>query len=410
MFYDTPRANRLHIGFYGRRNVGKSSLVNLATGQDTALVSEYAGTTTDPVIKSMELFPLGPVAVIDTAGFDDEGALGKLRISRTKDMLDRTDLALLIVASDMCGDLSYEKKWLEVFRAASVRTTGILNKKNIGGKTADALSAHLKNELGIEFAAVDALNIADRAELLSAIVENAPSDFEAPTLVGDLFDPGDSILLIAPQDIQAPKGRLILPQVQVLRDILDNGGIPTIVTADMMKPALAKAKDLPALVITDSQMFSEVNAVIPLEVPLTSFSIIMARSKGDIATFLRGAKAIDKLTEKDKVLIAEACTHAPLEEDIGRDKIPRLLRKKVGTGLKIDIATGMDFPSNLREYALVIHCGGCMFTRKQLMSRLIKADAANVPITNYGVALAALKGILDRVAILSQAGLSHKAI
>ena len=395
---DTPRSNRLHIAFYGRRNAGKSSLINLVTGQQTALVSEHAGTTTDPVIKSMELLPLGPIAVIDTAGLDDEGDLGALRIGRSKEMMDRTDLAVLVIAADTAGDTSREREWLAELRARKTAVIGTLNKTDkLAADEAEALRAKLEAELGVPFAAVSANDKTCRAALLSAIVKHAPSDFEAPALTGDLYKPGAKIVLVAPQDIQAPKGRLILPQVQVIRDILDNGGSAFVCTADRFEETLAALKEPPALVITDSQVFARVNAALPREVPLTSFSIIMARAKGELSVFVEGAKAIEKLGQRDKVLIAEACTHAPLNEDIGREKLPRWLRKKAGETLTTDICAGPDFPKNLRDYALILHCGGCMFTRKQLMSRIIEAQEANVPITNYGVAIAQLNGILDRV-------------
>lgn len=395
---DTPRANRLHIGFYGRRNAGKSSLINLVTGHETALVSEYAGTTTDPVIKSMELLPLGPIAVIDTAGLDDVGALGELRIRRAREMMDRTDLAVLVVSAVDMSDISFERKWLEEFRERKTPVVGVLNQTDrIEHSCAAPLCAKLSETMGIPFVSVSALDKNCRAALLSAIVENAPTDFEIPTLTGDLFKPGDIVVLVAPQDIQAPKGRLILPQVQVIRDILDNKGLVYVTTTDNLPKLLDSLKSQPDLVITDSQAFDRVNSILPRSVPLTSFSIVMARNKCDLAAFVRGAKTIKALKETDKVLIAEACTHAPLAEDIGRVKIPRWLRERVGSGLTVDIVSGLDFPANLKDYALIIHCGGCMFTRKQLMSRLIKADAANVPITNYGVTIAALNGMLDRV-------------
>lgn len=395
---DTPRSNRLHIAFYGRRNAGKSSLINLVTGQQTALVSEHAGTTTDPVIKSMELLPLGPIAVIDTAGLDDEGDLGALRIGRSKEMMDRTDLAVLVIAADTAGDTTREREWLAELRARKTAVIGALNKTDkLAAGEAEALRAKLEAELGIPFVAVSAYDKSSRAALLSAIVKNAPTDFEAPALTGDLYKPGAKIVLVAPQDIQAPKGRLILPQVQVIRDILDNGGSAFVCTADRFEETLAALKEPPALVITDSQVFAQVDKILPREVPLTSFSIIMARAKGELSVFVEGAKAIEKLGPHDKVLIAEACTHAPLNEDIGREKLPRWLRKKAGETLATDICAGPDFPKNLRDYALILHCGGCMFTRKQLMSRIIEAREANVPITNYGVAIAQLNGILDRV-------------
>lgn len=395
---DTPRANRLHIGFYGRRNAGKSSLINLVTAQDTALVSPHAGTTTDPVIKSMELLPLGPVAVIDTAGLDDVGDLGELRIARTREMMDRTDLALLVVSAPDANDISFEKTWTDELKKRKTPVLGVLNQiDRIDAAQVEPLREKLARELDIPFVAVSAFDPSSRAELLSAIVQHAPADFESPTLAGDLFRPGDTVALVMPQDIQAPKGRLILPQVQVIRDILDHGGLALSATMDQFPTLLATLKEPPALVVTDSQVFPQVNALLPASVPLTSFSILMARSKGDLGIFVRGARKIAELKESDKILVAEACTHAPLEEDIGREKLPRWLRQKVGQGLTVDIATGLDFPANLKEYALILHCGGCMFTRKQLMSRLIKAEAENVPITNYGVAIAALNGMLDRV-------------
>ena len=395
---DTPRGNRLHIGFYGRRNAGKSSLINLMTNQQTALVSDVAGTTTDPVIKSMELIPLGPIAVIDTAGLDDVGELGALRVSRSKEMMDRTDLAVLVIPADGAVDISAERKWLEEFKQRKTPVLGVLNQADrVPCGNAEALRSRLAEIMGIKFIAVSALDKKCRAPLLSAIVEAAPSDFESPTLVGDIIKPGDRVVLVAPQDIQAPKGRLILPEVQVIRDILDNKGLAMSATFDQLKTMLAALKTPPDLVVTDSQVFKQVNEIVPASVPLTSFSIIMARSKGDLPTFVRGAKTINRLKETDKVLIAEACTHAPLNEDIGREKLPRWLRQKAGPGLTVDIATGLDFPDNLKDYSLILHCGGCMFTRKQLMSRIIRAEAENVPITNYGTAIAEINGILDRV-------------
>ncbi len=395
---ETPRSGRLHIGFYGRRNAGKSSLINLVTGQETALVSEHAGTTTDPVIKSMELLPLGPVAVIDTAGLDDEGDLGKLRIARSRSMMDRTDLALLVVPADGASDISLEREWLKELEAHKIPVIGVLNRVDkIDCGCSGYLRERLEASLGIKFTPVSALDKSCRPELLSAIVSAAPVDFEASTLVGDIIFPGAKVVLVAPQDIQAPKGRLILPQVQVIRDILDNKGLALTVTTDFLPDMLASLNSKPDLVITDSQVFAKVNETVPRDVPLTSFSIVMARSKGDLKTFVAGARAIETLTENDKVLVAEACTHAPLTEDIGREKLPRWLRQKVGQNLTVDIAAGLDFPENLKQYSLILHCGGCMFTRKQLMSRLIRAEAEGVPITNYGIAAAAMNGILDRV-------------
>jgi len=392
----TPRANRLHIGFFGRRNAGKSSLANLVTGQNLAVVSSQAGTTTDPVFKSMELLPLGPVEILDTAGFDDEGALGQLRIEKTEEMLARTDLALLVIAADNIADLSFEKLWTEKFKKTNTALLGILNKEDLA-ENASKICEKLSADLGIKFITANANDKACRARILSEIVAAAPVDFERTVLCGDLFAPGSCVLLVAPQDKQAPKGRLILPQVQVIRDILDHRGSPYICTLEELPNALASLKKNPDLVITDSQVFAEVERIVPKDVPLTSFSIVLARAKGELSQFVQGARKIGGLKETDRVLIAEACTHAPITEDIGRVKIPRRLRKIAGEGLKIDIVAGNDFPKDLSPYALVIHCGGCMFTRKQLMSRLIEAAEQKVPMTNYGVAIAYMNGILDRV-------------
>jgi [FeFe] hydrogenase H-cluster maturation GTPase HydF len=336
--------------------------------------------------------------VIDTAGLDDEGDLGRLRISRTMEMMDRTDLALLIVSAADADDISLEGGWLEELRKNKIPVIGVLSQiDRVGPDKAETIRLDLEAGLGIPFTGVSVNKRECRAVLLSAIVKNAPTDFESPTFVGDIFNRGDAVVLVAPQDIQAPKGRLILPQVQVIRDILDNGGLALTATLDQFPRLLESLKEPPALVITDSQVFPQVNSLLPRDVPLTSFSIVMARNKGDLATFVRGARAINCLKESDRILVAEACTHAPLEEDIGREKIPKWLRERVGNGLTVDISTGLDFPANLKEYSLILHCGGCMFTRKQLMSRMIKADAENVPITNYGVAIAEINGILERV-------------
>ena len=394
----TPRANRLHIGIFGRRNAGKSSLANLITGQNAALVSDKAGTTTDPVYKSMELLPLGPVEILDTAGFDDEGQLGLLRVEKTEEMLQKTDLALLVIAADCCENLNFERSWREKFTKTNTAVLGILNKADlISLSEAEKLCEKLSAELGIEFTAVSANDKRCRARLMSEIVAAAPVDFEKPVLCGDLFSAGDTIVLVAPQDKQAPKGRLILPQVQVIRDILDNRGSAYVCTPEELPNTLASLKKQPDLVITDSQVFAEVARQLSAETPLTSFSILLARAKGELSQFVDGARKIGELKETDRVLIAEACTHAPINEDIGRVKIPRRLRQIAGEGLTVDIVAGADFPKDLSPYALVIHCGGCMFTRKQLMSRLIEAAEQNVPITNYGVALAFMNGILDRV-------------
>ena len=393
---DTPQANRLHIAFFGKMNVGKSSLINLITDQPTSLVSGTPGTTTDPVTKSMEISPLGPVALIDTAGFDDKGVLGDMRVGRTAETLQKTDLAVLVVALDTIGDLEIERAWISKFASHNIPFMIVLNKWN--GNYADnetKILEHIAKTFGKAPLTISSLDKENRAKLLGEIIKNAPSDFEAKTLTGDLYKPGDTIILVVPQDIQAPKGRLILPQVQTIRDILDNGALPLLTKPENLGQLLSNLKTPPALVITDSQMFAFCEEILPHDMPLTSFSVIFSRAKGDLATFAKGAKAIGNLKPGAKILIAEACTHAPLEEDIGRVKIPNMLREKFGD-LNFDTATGLTFPDNLADYDLIIHCGGCMFTRRQITSRIIEAEKANVPITNYGMAIAEILGILGR--------------
>ena len=395
----TPRSNRLHIAVYGRRNAGKSSLINFITNQPVALVSDTPGTTTDPVLKNMELLPLGPVVLVDTAGVDDVGELGALRVARTREMIGRTDLALMVLsAADAFSGDEPEFAWIDELKKNNIAVLGVLSQiDRVTGAEVETKKNALTERLNIPFVAVSAKTGMGRAALLEAIVENAPTDFERETILGDLIEPGNRVVLVAPQDIQAPKGRLILPQVQTLRDILDHGGLGLMCTMNAFETMLASLKERPDLVITDSQVFPQVNALLAQGVPLTSFSILMARYKGDLATFVRGARAIYNLKETDKVLIAEACTHHPLEGDIGRQKLPVWLRKKAGEKLTVDVVCGPTFPENLAQYALILHCGACMFTRKQLMSRLIQAGAEDVPITNYGTAIAALNGMLERV-------------
>ena len=399
----TPRSNRLHIGFFGKRNAGKSSIVNSLTNQHIALVSDTPGTTTDPVIKSMELLPIGPIAVIDTAGLDDEGSLGKLRIKKSIEIMDRTDLAVLVFnAESLKNDenFDFEKKWFNELSRKNTPMVAVLNKIDTikdNTKLLDKLCTDIKNEFHIPVVKMSAMNKLDICSLKDALIKASPSDFEKDALVGDIIKKKDLVLLVAPQDIQAPKGRLILPEAQTIRDLLDNNAMVLSVTISELEDALACLKDKPALVITDSQVFKTVNSIVPKDVPLTSFSILMARYKGDLKTLVDGAKALDTLEDGDKVLIAEACTHHPLKGDIAREKIPRWIREKYKKDIEFTNITGVDFPGNLSEYKVIIQCGSCMFTRKQLMPRIIKAEANTVPITNFGVAIAHLNGILPRV-------------
>jgi [FeFe] hydrogenase H-cluster maturation GTPase HydF len=394
---DTPRSERLHIGLFGRRNSGKSSLINAVTGQNWAIVSSVPGTTADPVYKAMEIHGIGPVVLIDTAGFDDTGELGGLRVDKTREAAEKTDLALLVFGSGACSE---ESKWIELFRTRHIPVIAVLT--HIDGMTSDerdsALKA-IKDATGLDAVPVSSKTGEGIAELREQMIRKAPDDSSSPSITGSLCQEGDVVLLVMPQDIQAPKGRLILPQVQVIRELLDKKCLPVCATTDKTEAALAALKKTPALVIVDSQTFQTVYPKIPRGVHLTSFSILFAGFKGDISAFADGARALEQLTENSRVLIAEACTHVPLEEDIGRVKIPRLLRARFGKGLSIDFARGVDFPENLGQYDLIIHCGACMFNRRFMLSRIARAQAAGVPITNYGIALAQLNGILDKVTL-----------
>ena len=391
--HNTPTANRLHIALFGRRNSGKSSLINALTGQDTALVSDIPGTTTDPVSKAMELHGIGPCVIIDTPGFDDEGMLGEMRIERTLKAIERTDIALLFCEE---SELQEEKEWMQQLKTKNIPVILLLNKadirENISGIVAKIEGVLLQKPL-----VVSAKEKKGMEDIRLAILEKLPQDFEQPSITGDLVGENDLVLLVMPQDIQAPKGRLILPQVQTMRELLDKKCLIMSCTTDKLSQTLKALAYPPKLIITDSQVFKTVYEQKPAESLLTSFSVLMAGYKGDIRQFIEGASAIDKLTESSRVLIAEACAHAPMTEDIGRVKIPRLLRKKVGEGLHIDMVSGSDFPKNLSEYDLIIHCGACMFNRKHVMNRLEQASTQQVPMTNYGITLAHLMGILNKI-------------
>lgn len=391
---ETPRAGRLHISIFGKRNSGKSSLINALTGQDIAIVSAHAGTTTDPVYKSMELHPVGPVVFIDTAGFDDFGKLGELRLSRTKEVIKKTDIALLLFDD---GSLDPEEGWLCSLRDAEIPVIPIINKTDVLDRA--VLQQKVIMVFGLIPIMVSAADGTGIEDIKKAIDKLVPEDFKREKILGDMVGAGETVLLVMPQDIQAPKGRLILPQVQVIRELLDNKCTVVSTVSDGFLKALDSLSKAPSLIITDSQCFRYVNENKPGESALTSFSILLAAFKGDIKTFIEGAAAIDSLTEKSRVLIAEACTHAPLEEDIGREQIPGMLRERAGEGMKVDIVAGSDFPKDLKKYDLIIHCGSCMFNRKHMMSRVEQAKAQGVPITNYGIVMAKLKGILDDITL-----------
>ena len=365
---------RLHIAFFGPTNSGKSTLVNAICGQEVSLVSPIPGTTTDPVRKTIELPGLGPCVLIDTAGLDDTGLLGAERQRRTHAVLDETDIAVVLPMPPNEG----HREQIAGESASDVPDIGTLLSR------ADIPVVYYTRGESID-------------SLLRRIAAARPAE-EERFLTGDLVQAGDTVLLVMPQDSEAPKGRLILPQVQVIRELLDRGCNPLCCTPDSLQQALASLKDLPALTITDSQVFGFVNSHLPAACPLTSFSILLAAAKGDVAVFVEGAQAIDRLTTHSRVLIAEACTHVPDTEDIGRVKIPAMLRKRAA-GLRIDIAAGNDFPEDLSPYDLIIHCGACVAGRQVVRARTRKALLSGVPITNYGIALAYLQGILDRIVI-----------
>lgn len=390
---DTPRANRIHIGLFGKRNSGKSSLINALTGQEVAVVSEYAGTTTDPVYKSMEIHGIGPCVFIDTAGLDDEGELGELRVRQTLRAMDRTDIALLVCTD---ADVSREKQWKDMLAEKNIPVIVLLNKSDLLEDplaTARAIEQQLQ-QVPLIVSAAHKSNIED---IRRALIGKLPDETMSTGITGRLVKENDVVLLVMPQDIQAPKGRLILPQVQTLRELLDRKCIVSCCTTDKLQATLGALAQPPALIITDSQVFKTVYEQKPPESRLTSFSVLFAQYKGDIDYYLEGANAIDRLTEQSRVLIAEACTHAPLTEDIGRVKIPAMLRKRFGQGLTIDIASGADFPEDLTPYQLVIHCGACMFNRKYVLQRIAQARKQQVPMTNYGVTIAYVQGILDKI-------------
>ncbi|MEO3945458.1 [FeFe] hydrogenase H-cluster maturation GTPase HydF [Gorillibacterium sp. CAU 1737] len=392
---DTPRSSRLHIAIFGRRNAGKSSIINAITQQEIAVVSPVKGTTTDPVYKSMELLPIGPVVFIDTAGLDDEGELGELRRRKTLDVLNKTDLALLVIdAAD--GVTAFDRDIADLLRGKVIPTIGVLNKTDLLAETLEEAENHASAELGFKVIAVSAKESRRIAELKKALIAAVPDDEDKFRIVGDLLAPGDLVVLVTPIDKAAPKGRLILPQQQTIRDILESDAIAVVTKEFELQETLASLGRKPKLVITDSQVFLKVAADTPKDVLLTSFSILFARNKGNLEELVRGARAIGQLRDGDKVLIAEACTHHQQPDDIGKVKIPRWIRQATGKELQFDFANGMKFPENVQDYALIIHCGGCMLNRRQMLWRIEQAVDAGVPIVNYGVAIACVQGILER--------------
>lgn len=423
---ETPSSNRLHIGIFGKTNSGKSSFINAFTGQNVSIVADVAGTTTDPVYKPMEINPLGACVIIDTAGFDDETELGAAREEKTFLAAEKADIAIIVVAgSETPKTIESELKWDKYFKEKKTPVLYVVNKTDQYPEESRLLADDIREATGNDVVLMSCAQILSRCEvpkdkednenignktkraglsdneqikqIKAALTRMLPENYGADFITGDLVSDGDLVLLVMPQDIQAPKGRLILPQVQTLRELLDKKCLVMSVTTDKLTDVLTRLTEPPKLIITDSQVFDYVYKNKPEESMLTSFSVLFAAYKGDLPYYMQGAKAIDKLTEDSKVLIAECCTHAPLAEDIGRVKIPNMLRKRVGQGLTIDLVSGTDFPEDPSGYDLIIQCGACMFNRKYVLARIDSAKAKNVPMTNYGVTIAHVTGILDKI-------------
>ena len=390
---NTPRGLRLHIGIFGRRNVGKSSFLNALTRQQVSIVSDVAGTTTDPVEKPMELLPIGPVLFIDTAGIDDTGSLGEMRVSRTKKVFDRTDVAVIVATASEWGN--FEDEMVAKFTGLKTPAIVVLNKTDIARPDTSLLKK--LDSLKVPYVETVAKDGKGISEFRDILIKNAPEEFmSGKSIIGDILPPGSMAVLVVPIDLEAPKGRLILPQVQTIRDILDNDSYCMVVKERELRDALERLRRPPNIVVTDSQSFLKVAADTPDNIPLTSFSILFARFKGDLDTFVEGAMAIGNLKPGDKVLMAEACSHHPIGEDIGRIKIPRWLTQYVGGKLDFEHTQGCDFPDDIKKYKLIVHCGGCTFNRRLLLSRILQCREAGVPITNYGIAIAYSLGIFER--------------
>ncbi len=390
---ETPKGLRIHIGIFGRRNSGKSTLMNALVGQAVAIVSPEPGTTTDPVEKAFELAPIGPVLFIDTAGLDDEGSVGELRVARTREVLERVDIGIVVTDADRLG--RFERELVATLQASETPLIVVFNKCDLGLPAADELA-------GLQAEGIDTVTMsAQRGEgvnrVKEALLRQAPEHcVEEPRLVADLVRPGELVVLVVPIDLGAPKGRLILPQVQTLRDILDADAVGMIVKERELAHALARLPEPPRLVVCDSQVVLKVTADTPPTIAMTTFSILMARFKGDMQRFAAGAGAISQLRPGDRVLIAEACAHHPLADDIGRVKIPRWLRQYAGGNLEIEVKSGADFPQDLTPYALIVQCGGCTVTRRQMLARQYRAQCQGVAMTNYGMAISVAQGVLER--------------
>ncbi len=386
----TPKGMKVHIGIFGKRNVGKSSILNVLVNQDISIVSETAGTTTDPVEKSMELLPFGPVVFVDTAGIDDTGALGLKRVEKTKKVIDRVDLAIIVLDKEFD---EFEELLIKEFQARKISFFVVVNKVD-ENKINESTVNEIK-EYDVPIVYTSALLNQGIDDLKQEIIKNVPDEFFAQTsIAGDLIPPGEVAVLVVPIDLEAPKGRLILPQVQTIRDLLDNDSVVIVTKERELRRTLDRLKEPPALVITDSQAFLKVAADVPKNVKLTSFSILFARFKGDLSEFVKGTLAIENLKSGDRVLICESCTHHAIGDDIGKIKIPRWLMQYTGQKLEFEHYAGHDFPDNIKDYSLIIHCGACMTNKREILSRILKAKQANVPITNYGLTIAYSLGIL----------------
>ena len=392
----TPQGERVHIAFFGKTNVGKSSLINKIVNQDISIVSKIRGTTTDPVQKAMEIHGIGATLIIDTAGFDDDSELGEKRMEKTSNILNKTDVAVIVTTpDDIISDFSKELTWIEKIKDKNIPYLVVINKIDLS-KDMESLkkrARELTSKEVILISVKENIGIEDLISSLEIICKFKDED----SICSHLVKKDDVVLLVMPQDTQAPKGRLILPQVQTIRDLLDNKCTVICTTDDRIEKSLSILKNSPNLIITDSQVFAKIYPLKPKESKLTSFSVLFSRYKGDVDEFVRGAAFIDLLKDNDKVLIAEACTHNPQDGDIARVKLPMLLRKKTGKKLDIDVVSGNNFPNNLEDYSLIIHCGACMFNKKYVLNRIDSAKSSQIPITNYGIAIAYISGILDKI-------------
>jgi len=390
----TPQSVRVHIGLFGKRNAGKSSVINAITNQEAAIVSDVAGTTTDPVFRPMEILPIGPCVLIDTAGLDDVGELGELRINKSLDVLSKTDIALLVVDSNI-GISKEDLSLIKDFKSKNIPHVVVLNKADKLQNKSQALDK-INKTINAPTVLVSATCKTGIENLKKEIINVMPKGINEFKLVSDLIEPDDFVVLVIPIDKAAPKGRLILPQQQVIRDILDTGAMAIITKEDSLSQTLSNLSKKPKLVITDSQVFERVDKDTPSDIPLTSFSILFARAKGDLDELIKGANYIDKLKDGDKILVAEGCTHHRQDDDIGTFKIPNMIKQRTKKDITFDFTSGISFSHNLEDYALIVHCGACMMNRSAMLSRIQDAKELNVPIVNYGVLIASVKGILDR--------------